>query len=85
MLKGKTKTGFEYEINQENLDDMEFLELLNEVDTNPLLLPKLAVILLGEDGKKRLYEHVRKDGRVPISAVSDILMDIFNNHKDLKN
>ena len=37
MLKGKTKTGFEYEFDEKILKNYELVELLAEVDDNPLV------------------------------------------------
>lgn len=41
MLKGKTKTGFEYEFDENLFKDYELVELLAEVDDNPLVLPQI--------------------------------------------
>ena len=68
-MKGKTSTGFEFDIEDERLDDMELVDIMAEIDENPLLMPKLCKMLLGEEQKKRLYDHLRSDdGRVPIEA-----------------
>lgn len=85
MLKGKTETGFSYEVSDESLNDYELVEVLAEVDTNPLLLPKLVDKLLGKEQKKKLLGHLRtEDGKVPIDAISAEIMDIFQNGK-IKN
>lgn len=85
MLKGKTETGFSYEVSDESLNDYELVEILAEVDTNPLLLPKLVNKLLGKEQKKKLLDHLRtEDGKVPIDAISAEIMDIFQNGK-IKN
>lgn len=85
MLKGKTETGFSYEVSDESLNDYELVEILAEVDTNPLLLPKLVDKLLGKEQKKKLLDHLRtEDGKVPIDAISAEIMDIFQNGK-IKN
>lgn len=82
MLKGKTETGFSYEVSDESLNDYELVEILAEVDTNPLLLPKLVDKLLGKEQKKKLLNHLRtEDGKVPIDAISAEIMDIFQNGK----
>ena len=86
MLSGKTKSGFEFSISDESLDNMELIETLAGVDTNPLLLPRLVSQLLGEDQKQELYNHLRTDsGVVPVSKVSDEIMEIFQSGKDTKN
>lgn len=85
MLKGKTETGFSYEVSDESLNDYELVEILAEVDTNPLLLPKLVDKLLGKEQKKKLLDHLRtEDGKVPIDAISAEIMNIFQNGK-IKN
>ena len=85
-MKGKTSTGFEFDIEDERLDDMELVDIMAEIDENPLLMPKLCKMLLGEEQKKRLYDHLRsEDGRVPIEATTNALQEIFNSPGDLKN
>ena len=85
MLKGKTGSGFEFEVADAAMNNYELVEVLAEVDTNPLLLPRLVKMLLGEDQKKRLMDHVRTDdGTVPIDAISAEIMEIFQSGK-LKN
>lgn len=51
-MKGKTSTGFEFDIEDERLDDMELVDIMAEIDENPLLMPKLCKMLLGEEQKK---------------------------------
>ena len=85
-MKGKTSTGFEFDIEDERLDDMELVDIMAEIDENPLLMPKLCKMLLGEEQKKRLYVHLRsEDGRVPIEATTNAIQEIFNSPGDLKN
>ena len=85
-MKGKTSTGFEFDIEDERLDDMELVDIMAEIDENPLLMPKLCKMLLGEEQKKRLYDHLRReDGRVPIEATTNAIQEIFNSPGDLKN
>lgn len=82
MTKGITKTGFKFTLLEEVLDDMELLDLISEVDENPLLLPKLIEKLLGEKQKKRLYDHCRDDkGRVSSTRISEELVEIFSKTK----
>ena len=85
-MKGKTSTGFEFDIEDERLDDMELVDIMAEIDENPLLMPKLCKMLLGEEQKKRLYDHLRSEGgRVPIEATTNAIQEIFNSPGDLKN
>lgn len=86
MLKGKTKSGFEFEVTDDTLNDYQLLEILSEVDGNPLLVPKLVKVLLGEAQKKKLMEHLRTEkGNVPTEAVSTEIMEIFESGNKLKN
>lgn len=85
-MKGKTSTGFKYEIDEQALDDMELLEVFAEVDENPLLLPKLLNMLLGKEQKEALYDHLRTDkGTVPTAAIGEEVGEILTNHKKTKN
>ena len=79
-MKGKTKTGFEFDIPDENFD-MEFIDTLAELDeSNPVKMSKLITLLFdGTDGKAKLYDHVRTEaGKVPTDAVAQEVTDIFN-------
>lgn len=80
-----TKTGFKYELTDERLNNYELLEIIGEVEKNPLVVPKLLSLLLGEKQKKALIEHVRgKNGLVPIEKVTNEIKEILEN-KDIKN
>lgn len=49
-------------------------------------MSRLVVKLLGKDGKKRLYDHLRtEDGRVPASAVESAIMELFQSINAGKN
>lgn len=85
MIKGTTKTGFRFSILEDSLDDMELLELIAKVDTNPTLIPKLIEKLLGKKQKERLYNHCRSEkGIVSSTKVSEELINIFSSTK-IKN
>lgn len=86
MLKGTTKSGFNFELDEEELNDYELFELIAGVGENQFLLPKLVTKLLGEEQKKRLLDHVRTpDGRVPMTVIDKEITDIFSLSKELKN
>ncbi len=74
----KTASGFEFEIEDGVLDNMELLDAIAELEENPLKLTKVVKLLLGEETKERLYDHVRNEkGRVPAEALSTEVADIF--------
>lgn len=79
MITAKTESGFSIELEESTLDNMEVLDALSDLDEgNPLAMSRLVVKLLGKDGKKRLYDHLRtEDGRVPASAVESAIMELF--------
>ena len=78
MVKGTTASGFKFTVDQALLTDMEFVELAGEVQENGTLLPKLIKMILGDEQKKALYDHVRgEDGRVSVTAVADEIVEIF--------
>lgn len=82
MLKGELKSGFKFEIEDSRLNNYELLEVLSEVDENPLLLPKLLKMLLGDEQKKSLLDHLRdENGMVPSKGVSEAVMEIFQTEK----
>lgn len=85
-IKGKTLSGFEFELNPDTLNDYELLENMAEVEDNPIKAPAVIERILGKDQKNRLLDHVRgKDGVAKIDAVMDEFTSIFNVASELKN
>lgn len=86
MIKGKTKSGFRYSIDENVITDFEFIENLEKVMDNGAGLSKALIILLGEKQKKALINHVRdkKTKRVPVKNVIKEVEDMLSNPK-LKN
>lgn len=85
MTEVKTSTGLEISVNESAIDDMELLELVGKINEGEVFrYPQLAEKLLGEDGKKRLYDHIRVDGRVPIGAFDTEITEIMGQLKDKK-
>ena len=57
---------------------MELLDAIVEADENPLAVSKVVKLLLGENQRRKLYDHLRTDkGNVPILAVSNAVAEIF--------
>ena len=63
MVKGTTKSGFKFEIHETLADDMEFIEALSAAMDDAIKFPNVIEQLLGTEQKKRLYDHVRGDGK----------------------
>lgn len=81
MIKGTTKTGFKFEIDEKTMDNMELVDAIAELEDNdndPMNFSRLVKRLLGNDGRRRLYDHVREeDGRVPMNKIGDEIADIL--------
>lgn len=80
-ITGKTKTGFEFSIDEDARNDMELLENIIAIEKGAYTaVPDVVVSLLGEEQKKKLYEHCRnkKTGRVPATKVFAEVGSIFN-------
>ena len=86
MIKGKTETGFEYELSQARLENYELVETLGEVEENPLALPKVVNLLLGKEQADNLKNHVRDDeGFVSTEKLTNEIMEVFQSQKETKN
>ena len=79
MVKGKTSTGFEYEVDKDQMTNVEFLEQFADVQAgNSLGVFKLVETTLGKDQKKKLYDHCRNEkGMVPINRLNEEVAEIF--------
>lgn len=85
VITGKTKTGFEYEIDKKILNDYEFLEEIDNIGKNPLIIIKLLKRLLKEEQLEKLKEHIRnEEGIVPIDKMEKELTDIFDGINEIK-
>lgn len=80
MLKGTTKSGFKFEIEDKRLNNYELLEAIGEVEESPLALPRVIKLLLGDNKAKALKNHVRDDeGFVSSEKLSAEIMEIFES------
>ena len=87
VITGKLKSGFSYAIEDHVLDNMELLDVIADVEKNPMAMSQVLRLLLGDEQKKALYAHLRnpENGNVPISAVSEAIAEIFRGSGNLKN
>lgn len=86
MIKGKTKSGFNYEIDEEALNDYRLLKEIARVEEEPLRFPFLLERLLTSEQEEKLLDHLEDEkGRVDPDKVMDEIKDIFSNTKPLKN
>ena len=85
MAKGKTETGFKFEVNDNIAEDYELIEMIAEVDENPLVTPKLLNKLLGKEQVKALKDHIREeDGTVNVYKMLAEVKAIFDSLSDSK-
>ena len=86
MIKGKTKSGFSYELDKERLNNYELLEAIEELEENPLVLSRVVNLLLGKEQTKKLKDHLRtENGIVPTENMSEEITEIFQNQGETKN
>lgn len=87
MITGKTTTGFEFELEDDVLDDYELLEVLHKVDNGEeSYVVDMVDMLLGEEQKKRLKEHIKKTHKkVSATQMMAEIAEIFNATQKGKN
>ncbi len=87
MRTGKISSGFEYAIEDNNLNNYLLLKDLAAVENgNPGKIVSVTSRLLGEEQEERLIEHVASlnDGNVPVDAMVNSIKEIFEDIR-LKN
>lgn len=83
MINGVTKSGFEFSIDKDVMNDMEIVDALADSMSDNALerltgVSMLCKKILGKD-KKRLYDHIRTDkGKVPTEAIETEILEIFH-------
>ena len=75
-----TKSGFSVSMNPDVVDNMELLDALAQANDDGISIVKVANMLLGENEKRRLYDHLRtNDGRVPMKPFMAEIEEILNS------
>ena len=87
MITAKTESGFAIELEDDALEDQELFDAISGMqDGNVFSMSHLTERLLGTEGRKKLYDHLRNDkGRVPASAVESAIMELFQSINAGKN
>ena len=86
MIKGKTKSGFNYLIPEKRLDNYELLEAISDIETNPLIMPKVLKLLFGEKQTEKLKKHLAdKEGLVSMEKMTTEIQEIFESQTQVKN
>ena len=88
-MKVELKSGFTCEVDENKVDDWDFLDYLVMCDDDDTIVKgvKLAIpYLLGKEGEAALKEFLRKpDGRVPASEMIITFKEILNQIKEFNN
>ena len=85
MLKGKTRSGFEFEVNEQALD-MRVIKAVRKAKEDITYIDEVYERLLGEDQQEALYDHIEKTyGTVAPDRAAEELIDIFNSFENGKN
>lgn len=81
MTKIKTNSGFEIELDDQTLNNMELLDSLTELrEGDYSQMSRIIPMVLGKEGKKSLYDHLRlPNGRVPADKVDAEISEILNS------
>lgn len=87
MTQVKLSCGFEGEVNEDAVNDIEFLEaiaLMSEQD-NPLGLVKLCNLMMSKEDKKRLYDACRdENGRATTEKVGKQITELLEQLQSKK-
>lgn len=78
MKTVRTETGFECQLDESTMDDMELFDAICELDAGKMTaLPTVVDGVLGEH-KKALYDHCRgENGRASVTRVLAEVVDII--------
>lgn len=86
MIKGTTKSGFNYEISEKRLKNYELFEAIAEAETNELAVPRMVKLLFGEQQAQGLKNHYRdEEGLVDGEAITEAIKEVFEKVNTLKN
>ena len=86
MIKGTTKSGFKFQIDETKLNDYRFMKDLSKMEENPLRFPAVLEKILGSDQEEALLNHLEDaDGRVDTEKVAEEVADILSSGKETKN
>ncbi|HGK6894140.1 TPA: hypothetical protein ACJ5R0_001871 [Streptococcus agalactiae] len=75
----KTSSGFEYKIEESRLKNYELVEALADLESNPLSLPKVLRLLLGDQVESLKNHLCASDGTVSTEALMEEVKEIFES------
>ena len=78
MIEGVTRSGFKFCVDENFANDMEIVDILADDNIDDSIrASRIVKKLLPGEQRTALYNHLRKDGRVPVDAVVAAVQDIF--------
>ena len=80
-MKTVELNGKKYKVDEDKLDDWDFMKMLCNLKENPLELVKVGNFLLGEEQNKKLEESFRKDGKIKTSEMMQAYTDLLEQLK----
>ena len=73
-----TSTGFEIDVDEQCIDDMELFDAVAESQKGNVIAVTTVIGKIFGERKQALYDHVRDEsGRVPTQAVVSELTEVF--------
>ena len=87
MITAKTESGFSIELEDDALEDQELFDAISGMqDGNVFSMSHLTERLLGTEGRKKLYDHLRDaKGRVPVAAFGAAIGELIRSFSAGKN
>ena len=93
MIKGKTSSGFEYEVDERIIKDWRFAKALAKLSGEPLdkmsATIDIASMLLNNGQEESLMKHVEMDGFVDSGKMEHEIVEIINglkqDNEEIKN
>lgn len=92
MIEGKTKSGFEYSIDERALNDRDLLKAVRDFDAAESKIKQITALdkvisLLLRDNEDQLMEHIASlnDGYKPIDKVYAEVYEMINASEKIKN
>ena len=95
MVKIKTESGFECEVNENSLRDWRFIHALRDMSQKDSLVRmqgvyNMILLVLGEEGEKALSEHVKDetgfiDALKMAAEVNEIVTKLKDTSSSIKN
>lgn len=85
MIRGTTKSGFDFVIEDTALNDWELIELIDELEEKPNYMVRIAKKLLGKELYQKLKLHCSKNGKVLLDVMTNEITEIMNSNQEVKN